>query len=370
VVQGHIVQRGENSWRVTVYAGRDPITGKKALRRLTVRGTKRDAEMARHQLVVDVLKDRPNPEGTFGQLLDQWFALKQRDFSASTVKTTRGMINSRLKPALGPIPLKNLRPPDIDAFYGSLSAAGLSPGYVQRFHGIVHAALGQAVKWGVLERNSADAATPPAVPPSNITPPRTDDVAALMAKAEPDLSAFVRVAATTGTRRGQVCGLRWADINWGAGTVTFSRAVVTAEGGVVVKPIGKTKKSTRQVSLGARTLEVLLAHRQRMVDRAEACGTGLANDAYVFSDHPQGLTPWRPEGTSKRFRRARDRAGLTGRLHDLKHFAATQMLADGEPITTVAQRLGTDAATVLRVYAHFIPGADRQAADKMDEVLG
>jgi integrase len=372
-VQGTIEARGTNSWRVTVYGGRDPLTGKKVWRRLTVRGTKRDAERARAQLVLDVMDDRPDPEGAMGELLDQWYALKVRGFSPSTARNTRWMIDKRLKPGLGPVPLKKLRTPTLDAFYGALLAEGLSPGYVRRLHGVIHAALEQAIRWGLLDRNPASAATLPPVPASEITPPPAGDVSGMMSamdEADPELAVFVRVAATTGTRRGQVCGLQWPDVNWGLGTVTFSRAVVLGPGAVVVKPIGKTKKSTRQVSLGTRTLEILLTHRERMADRAEACGTVLADDAFIFSDDPEGRVPWRPDSTSRRFRVARKRAGLTGRLHDLKHFAATQMLADGEPITTVAQRLGTDAATVLRVYSHFIPGADRKAADRMDDVLG
>lgn len=372
-MQGHIAQRGENSWRITVYAGRDPITGKKVWRRATVRGSKRDAERARAQLVLDVMDDRPDPDGTLGQLLDQWYSLKVRNFSPSTASLTRGLIDNRIKPALGDASLKKLRAPTLDAFYCGLVAAGLSAGYVRRIHGVIHAALEQAIKWQTLDRNPAAATTPPTVGPSAIRPPAAVGVKAMMATMEqvdPDLAVFVRVAATTGTRRGQVCGLRWPDLNPAAGTLTISRSVVLGPGAAVVKPTGKTKASTRQIALGGRTLRALIAHHRRMMSRAALCGTDLLPDAYVFSDDPQGRVPWRPDSTSRRFRRAREESGLSGRLHDLKHFAATQMLADGEPITTVAERLGTDAATVLRVYSHFIPGADRRAADKMDETLG
>jgi len=95
-------------------------------------------------------------------------------------------------------------------------------------------------------------------------------------------------------------------------------------------------------------------------------------DSFVFSSAPDGSRPWNPNHVTKRFIHYRRRAGLAHfRLHDLRHFMATEMLARGVPVPTVSQRLGhARASTTLNVYAHRIPGADRDAANLLGELIG
>jgi len=91
----------------------------------------------------------------------------------------------------------------------------------------------------------------------------------------------------------------------------------------------------------------------------------------VFGPDADGRRPWLPNQVTKRFIRARRDAGLPHfRLHDLRHFMATQMLAAGVPIATVSQRLShARASTTLNVYAHAIPGGDRDAAETLSAIL-
>src|SRR5262249_14291849 len=105
-------------------------------------------------------------------------------------------------------------------------------------------------------------------------------------------------------------------------------------------------------------------HYERSTEVARACGTELRRDAYVFSRDPEGLDPWRPGYVTLAFSRLRDELGLTGvRLHDLRHFNATNLLANGTDVRTVSGRLGhADASTTLNIYAHFMQRADREAA--------
>jgi integrase len=81
--------------------------------------------------------------------------------------------------------------------------------------------------------------------------------------------------------------------------------------------------------------------------------------------------PWCPNWVTKTFIALRDQAGLAGyRLHDLRHFMATEMLAAGVPIPIVSARLAhARASTTLNVYAHAVPGGDRQAAARLAELL-
>lgn len=117
---------------------------------------------------------------------------------------------------------------------------------------------------------------------------------------------------------------------------------------------------TYRVELDDRTTEGLVRHR----DRTERTG-----EAFVFA-HADGR-PWLPNHVTKRFIAARADAGLDRfRLHDLRHFMATQMLSAGVPIAVVAQRLShARASTTLNVYAHAVPGGDRSAAERIASIL-
>ncbi len=107
-----------------------------------------------------------------------------------------------------------------------------------------------------------------------------------------------------------------------------------------------------------------------MILCAEACGTSLADDGFVFSDDVEGREPRYPNSVSRRFNTACRRAALDGlRLHDLRHHVATRLLSAGVDVRTVAGRLGhRNAATTLNVYSHFVPEADREAAEILGEL--
>ena len=109
----------------------------------------------------------------------------------------------------------------------------------------------------------------------------------------------------------------------------------------------------------------VMGHLDAMRARAEACGVALAEDGFVFSHVPDGGEAWYPASVSRSFKRLCDREGIANvRLHDLRHFVATQLLGAGVDVRTVAGRLGhRNAATTLNVYAHFLEQSDRAAAD-------
>jgi integrase len=237
----------------------------------------------------------------------------------------------------------------------------------------VHAALAQAVRWKWLRVNPAANATPPRVVATEIVPPAPADVVRLLqmlADLDPPLHAYVRLAATSGTRRSQIGGLRWTDVDFEGATVTFARAVVLGPEGVEVRNTTKAKRTYR-IALDAGTLEVLAVHRARCADNAAACGVKLPEPAYVFSNEVDGRVPWRPDATSHRFTRVCAKAGLDGvRLHDLRHYVATRMLSTGADVRTVAGRLGhANPSVTLNVYAQFLPQSDRRAAEDLAALL-
>ena len=115
-------------------------------------------------------------------------------------------------------------------------------------------------------------------------------------------------------------------------------------------------------------MQRLVDHYRRATDRR---GVAARGEAFVFTADADGGAPWLPNRVTKTFIGHRRRAGVGEfRLHDLRHFMATQMLAHGVAVVTVAQRLGhARASTTLNVYGHCVPGADRDAADYIAGLL-
>jgi integrase len=243
---------------------------------------------------------------------------------------------------------------------------------VKRVHNILRRALQQAVRWGWIVENPAVHASPPRTLRVEPTAPTPDEVSRLLVVAtaiDPAFGVFLRLAAVTGARRGELCGLRWEAVDLGAGSVLIARSVVRAEDGFVEKDT-KTHQA-RRVAIDAATRRALAEHRTRCLERALECGVPLASNAFVFSYEVSAATPWPPLSVSQRFRRLRDQAGLSHvRLHDLRHYAATRLIAGGVPVRTVSGRLGhANAATTLGIYSHFVEASDQAAADLLGELL-
>ena len=170
-------------------------------------------------------------------------------------------------------------------------------------------------------------------------------------------------------RRGELCALRWNDVDLTLGVVEVSRSVVVVVGGVAEKST-KTDRS-RKVALDPVGIALLTAHRAH-VDRwvAEASGE-LPPDAFVFSPSVRGAVPYRPDNVTSLFIRVRDAVKAPDvRLHDLRHFTATQLIGAGMDIRTVADFLGHyDPSLTLRVFSHAIEERTKAAASIMGQVL-
>jgi len=188
---------------------------------------------------------------------------------------------------------------------------------------------------------------------------------------DPDWATFLRVSAALGARRGEVCALRWSAINLDAGTVAVHRAVIVTDQGPVERDHPKTASSRRRVAVDPGTLAALMVHRDRQLERVAACGGRLARDAYVFSAEIDGSRPWHPTIVTHRFKRLTRRAGFEGlRLHDFRHFVATQLIAGGVDVRTVAGRLGhANPNVTLSTYAAWVPARDQEAANMIGSAL-
>jgi integrase len=177
------------------------------------------------------------------------------------------------------------------------------------------------------------------------------------------------LAALTGMRRGELCALRWTDVDFERGELDVSRSLVVVRGGVAEK--GTKTHRFRIVALDVVGIALLQRHRASVNDWAQQAKAAVPEDAYVFSHAVDGSKPFRPDNVTGFFTRVRDSLGFHDvRLHDLRHFTATQLIGAGVDVRTVAGRLGhSDPSVTLRVYSHALEERDRAAADIMGQVL-
>lgn len=242
---------------------------------------------------------------------------------------------------------------------------GLADSTVRQIHWIVSGALDRAVRWRWIAVNPAEHADKPALPHPDPQPPSPDEAAVILKAAwkDPDWGAFLWLAMTTGARRGELCALRWENVDLAAGTVWFRRSLYQDEQKQWCEKDTKSHQA-RRVALDAATVDVLAAHRERCRERAAMMGAKVPDAGYVFSPSVDGRTMLLPDTATQRFGRLVARLGLTGHLHQLRHYSATELLAAGVDLRTVAGRLGHSGggATTLRVYAAWRDEADSRAA--------
>ncbi len=189
--------------------------------------------------------------------------------------------------------------------------------------------------------NPAEHASKPSLPHPDPRPPTAEEAARLVDRAwsgDPGWGAIVWLTMTTGARRGELCGLRWSEVNFHQGMITIRRAVYLDEGQLQDKDT-KTHQQ-RRVVLDSETVEVLREHRVRAEQRATAIDGQLGPTSYVFSNDPESRTPPNPEGVTQRYKRMAASLGIDTTLKNLRHYSATELISAGVDIRTVACRLG------------------------------
>jgi integrase len=313
---------------------------------------------------------------TVAAYLDRWVEATRTSVRPKTHKRYAELVRKHLKPGLGRHQLGKLKPDHVQAFYAAKLAATdpktkrlYSPRTVHHLHRVLHRALEMAIKWGYIPRNVCDAVDPPKVPKKEIIPPTPEEVGRLLDAAEAAGDRYVglwALAALTGARQGELLGLQWGDIDLDTGTLHIARSLEGAKGGKPEYGEPKTPKSRRLVDLDSDAVATLRAHRDRQGWEKQKLGDAWAPYNLVFTSRLG--TPLDQKTVTYAFKRALKRVGLSKRVRfqDLRHGAISMMLKEGVPVTSVSETVGHHSpAMTLGVYGHLIPGAKREAAEKL-----
>src|SRR4029450_12315826 len=250
-VKGHPKAAGKCSGRCIRYYPRLELPrGPDGRRRFEALGgypTRKTAEAA----LADALARRSHgfaldpAKLTVDQYLDRWLAHVRGRLRARTMARYPALLRDHVRPHIGARPLKQLTPLEVQAIYDRLAISGrrdgkpggLAPQHILAVHRCLHRALAQAVTWRLLAHNVATDAIPPPVPSTKVVTLAPEQVALLLDAAHratsPWLGIWIVLAAATGARNGELCGLEWCDLDLGAGTVRFRQALTIIDPAVL-----------------------------------------------------------------------------------------------------------------------------------------
>jgi integrase len=256
------------------------------------------------------------------------------------------------------------------AVSGHAKGTALAPKTIRHAHAVLHRALADAQRLGLVARNAAASAKPPV---ALVAEQRTWDAAQLrrfleLIRGEPFETALM-LAATTGMRRGEVLGLRWRDVDFDNRSLSVTQTITTAKNHIVVSA-PKTPTTRRNLPLDAHTLAGLRAHRLRQAEQRRQAGASWAADHdLVFPDETG--QPLHPDRLRTAFERVVRRSDLPAiRLHDVRHSYATLALKTGVHPKVVSERLGhATVAITLDLYSHVTPGIDADAANVVADLI-
>jgi integrase len=294
----------------------------------------------------------------------------------SYVVELRRKVDELAETELGRTPAGELTATDLDHYYATLRRAGLGASSVRSWHKMIAAALALAVRREDLGRNVATSARPPSPDTPSGAAPDPAQVAAYLGAVElahPTLGALLRLGALTGARRGELCALRWSDVDESSSTMRISRALTSPRGSRYAEGPTKSHKA-RTIALGAEAMAELMGHRARREALCLLAGVELDRAGFIFGpdDWPDGAVPFRPDYVTRRARELAELAGLPVAVchpHGLRHYFATQGIAAGVDVVAMAEHLGHDPAVLLSTYAHALDDAKRAAADAVGKTL-
>jgi integrase len=368
--EGSIYQRQDGRWEGAVHLGYE--NGRR-VRKFVIGHTRAEVAAKLGPLLRARDERRPVPDQRvkLGPFLRQWLdEVAKPGLRASTYATYDDIVRLHLIPGLGRIAIAKLTPLDVQTLLNAKLAAGLSPKRVLHIRAVLRRALVTAERWGLASRNVARLVDPPRVPRYEIRPLTPDEAHTLLeASAEDRLHALYVTALATGLRQGELLGLRWEDVDLETRRLHVRHALARVQGKLVLlEP--KTERSRRTLVLPEIAVTGLRAHRTRQRMERLVAGSRWQETGYVFTT-TRG-SPLDAATVTRAFQAALQRAGLPHcRFHDMRHTAATFLLAQGFTLEDVKNLLGHSTITLTsNTYGHVLEQRQQQVAAGMDAILG
>jgi integrase len=361
-----IVAAGHNKWRIRIDV-RDPLTGVRHRPGETFYGTWNQAKVREEDMKVAARRGEITAADCDPQCFGDWLDVYLEDWanvSEQTREQYQLYARVHLKPALGHIRLTELNAVHLQRYYRK-KLETLKPRSVHHHKEVVHSSLSKALELKLIHEN-VDTAARFKVPQTTACKALLDEQGFqqfMDAALETQLYPIVVLGATTGLRRGEICGLRWSDLDLAGATLSVSQvAVYTKKRGVFFKE-PKTQRSRRTIPIFPETVERLKAWKVRQDEKRLKLGPDYKDHDLVCA-RADGR-PHNPGSVTSQYRDWRDCRKLApARLHDLRHSFATHLLNKGVPMQVVSRYLGHSSFAVTdAVYFHLTVDETRKALE-------
>ncbi|MBA2677373.1 MAG: tyrosine-type recombinase/integrase [Ktedonobacteraceae bacterium] len=314
----------------------------------------------------------PNDKETVEQYLTAWLATVKHQVKTSSFHCYDNSIRIHVVPSLGKHHLSKLTPQHVQQFYTQKLESGLSSTTVRQIHLILHRALKDAQRMGMIQRNVTEMVRPPRTRKVEMKTLDERQAALFVEAANGErLEALFVLAITTGMRQGELLGLRWQDVDIDKGILHVRQALYISRG-IIYLTEPKTKNSRRTIHLTKVAIYALRKYRIQYLQEAMAFGPDWNTKYNLMFPTSTGNPIRAAHLVSLAFHRILKNAGLpTIRFHDLRHTAATLMLEKGVNPKMVSEMLGhSDISITLGIYGHVTPRMQQMAIDVLDNMFG
>lgn len=362
-IHKHTAKDGTVTWRVRIDAT-DPQSGQRHQPQRTF-PTKREAERGLRAWLaeIDAGASVHTERRTVAEYMTWWLQnCAQHRVKPSTLASYEYLTHQYIVPHLGRLRLAQLVPQRVQTFYGSVLEQGLSPRTVRYLHSILHGALADALRMGLVGRNVTEATTPPRrqqAQPRAWTPEELGRFLEV-ARSDPYWPLWF-IAAHTGLRQSELFGLRWRDLDLDRGLLTINQSLVRVGARTAIQP--GAKRGGHTLRLNAPSVAALRAHRTKQLQNRLEAGPLWTETDLVFTPLLGGQL--HPSTVGRHFRRLVREAGVSPlTFHGLRHTHATILMLNGVHPKVVSERLGhADIGITLRTYSHVLPQMHEAAAE-------
>jgi len=309
-------------------------------------------ELEKHLDSINSVETRPRMIATFGDFSARWIETVLPQHKPSSQNAEKAHMQKHIVPFFKDWKMGDITPALVQQFVSSIKAA---PKTVRNIYATFRSAWKTARLWGYVDKNACEGIVLPRLNPVERRAFTVEEMQKIIQAAEEPFKTFFWLASETGMRIGELCGIRWEDIDLSAGRLSVWQSVWNGE---AQSP--KSATAARSMALSAPLVQHLKSQVQVRTDSVRL----------VF--HTRAGRPWDPRYVLRdNLHRLCDSLGIPrGGMHAFRHGNATALIAGGADVKTVAARLGhSDPSITLKVYAHALQARDREVAEDFGKIL-
>jgi len=397
---GSLEKRGDKTWRLIASCGmkgdkqikkKRTVTVKVACEQKSCQGctrtgrcqARREAEKLLTEFVIEIEKGTfiDPTKLTFEDFVDRWLRdYAELNLAPKTLSSYRDMLKKYILPAFAHLKLEQVKPAHLMAFYTNLQEngircdgkpGGLSDKTISYAHRIISSILQTCVQWQIIATNPASRIKPPKVIKKQASCYDEQQTATLIEALENEplkYKTIIYLALFTGCRRGEIMGLEWKDIDSNKNTLVVRQTSQYLPGQGIFTKGPKNESSERLMALPTSIVTLLKQYKAYQAEERLKAGDLWQGSKRLFSTWDG--KPMHPDTVSKWFPKFLKRHSLPSLpFHGLRHTAATMLINQGLPAKSISGRLGhADIGTTYNIYGHYLKSADREAADRLEQV--